>query len=90
MTWLSLSWKGPFPPCPQVRRYLSRVRREGTARVKMFFIVTVAYLLFWGPLFVVTLVNWHWHFEEAKQSMAHEVGPNPSSFFWVQQSITSI
>ena len=37
----------------QVRHYLERINREGVARVKMFFIVTIAYLLFWGPLFLV-------------------------------------
>ena len=33
----------------------------------------MAYLIFWGPLFMVTLFNWDWDYEEAKQSMAHEV-----------------
>ena len=36
-------------------------------------VITTAYLIFWGPLFLVTLVNWDWDYEEAKQSMAHEV-----------------
>jgi hypothetical protein len=30
----------------------------------MFLVITVAYLIFWGPLFMVTLVNWNWEFEE--------------------------
>jgi hypothetical protein len=30
----------------------------------MFLVITVAYLIFWGPLFTVTLVNWNWEFEE--------------------------
>ena len=29
--------------------------QEGIARVKMFMVITVAYLVFWGPLFLVTL-----------------------------------
>ena len=36
-------------------------------------VITMAYLIFWGPLFFVTLFNWDWDYEEAKQSMAHEV-----------------
>ena len=36
-------------------------------------VITTAYLIFWGPLFLVTLLNWDWDYEEAKQSMAHEV-----------------
>ena len=38
----------------KVKHYLDRINREGVARVKMFFIVTIAYLLFWGPLFLVS------------------------------------
>lgn len=30
---------------------------EGVQRVKMFLVITTAYVLFWGPLFFVTLVN---------------------------------
>jgi len=57
----------------KVRMYLNRLERQGTERVKMFLVITIAYLIFWGPLFLVTLVNWDWNFEEAKHSMAHEV-----------------
>ena len=39
----------------------------------MLSVITTAYLIFWGPLFLVTLLNWDWDYEEAKQSMAHEV-----------------
>ena len=39
----------------------------------MLTVITTAYLIFWGPLFLVTLLNWDWDYEEAKQSMAHEV-----------------
>ena len=41
----------------KVKHYLDRINREGVARVKMFFIVTIAYLLFWGPLFLVGLTQ---------------------------------
>ena len=41
----------------KVKHYLDRINREGVARVKMFFIVTIAYLLFWGPLFLVGLTS---------------------------------
>ena len=57
----------------KVKMYLNKMEREGIDRVKMFLVITIAYLIFWGPLFLVTLVNWDWNFEEAKQSMAHEV-----------------
>jgi len=56
-----------------VKNYLNVLERDGIERVKMFFIIASAYLIFWGPLFLVTLVNWDWEFEQAKQSMAHEV-----------------
>jgi len=57
----------------KVKSYLHKLEREGRERVKMYLTVTLAYLIFWGPLFLVTLVNWDWEFEEAKQSMSHEV-----------------
>ena len=44
-----------FKSVHQVKHYLERINREGVARVKMFFIVTIAYLLFWGPLFLVCI-----------------------------------
>jgi hypothetical protein len=34
------------------------MEQEGIARVKMFMVITVAYLVFWGPLFLVTLFSW--------------------------------
>lgn len=40
-----------------MRDYLSRMERDGVQRVKMFLVITAAYVLFWGPLFFVTLVN---------------------------------
>ncbi|XP_060829743.1 uncharacterized protein LOC132914558 isoform X2 [Bombus pascuorum] len=41
----------------KMRNYLKRMEREGVQRVKMFLVVTAAYVIFWGPLFFVTLVN---------------------------------
>ncbi|KAK9869489.1 hypothetical protein WA026_003244 [Henosepilachna vigintioctopunctata] len=41
----------------KMREYLNRMERDGVQRVKMFLIITAAYVLFWGPLFFVTLVN---------------------------------
>ena len=39
----------------------------------MFVIITLAYLIFWGPLFLVTLVNISLDWKAAKSSAAHEV-----------------
>ncbi|XP_034239050.1 uncharacterized protein LOC117643972 [Thrips palmi] len=41
----------------RMRNYLKRMEREGVQRVKMFLVITGAYVLFWGPLFFVTLVH---------------------------------
>ncbi|XP_014277065.1 uncharacterized protein [Halyomorpha halys] len=41
----------------RMRNYLERVEREGVQRVKMFLVITAAYVIFWGPLFFVTLVH---------------------------------
>ena len=41
---------------------------------QMFLVITLAYLIFWGPLFLVTLFNWSWDWNDAKKSMAHEGG----------------
>lgn len=40
-----------------VQNYIGRLEREGIRRVKMFVIMLVAYLVFWGPLFSVTLLQ---------------------------------
>lgn len=40
-----------------MRDYLRRMEREGVQRVKMFLVITAAYVLFWGPLFFVTLIH---------------------------------
>lgn len=41
----------------RMRNYLERMEREGVQRVKMFLVITAAYVIFWGPLFFVTLVH---------------------------------
>lgn len=40
-----------------MRDYLRRMEKDGVQRVKMFLVITAAYVLFWGPLFFVTLVQ---------------------------------
>ena len=46
---------------------------EGIKHVKMFVIITLAYIIFWGPLFVVTLINISLDWKDAKSSVSHEV-----------------
>lgn len=41
----------------RLRGYLARVEREGVRRVRMFLVITAAYILFWGPLFLITLLH---------------------------------
>ncbi|XP_025832482.1 uncharacterized protein LOC108743025 [Agrilus planipennis] len=41
----------------RMRNYLRKMEQEGVQRVKMFLIITAAYVLFWGPLFFITLVH---------------------------------
>ena len=75
----------------QLKNYVSRMEKEGVARVKMLSIVTGSYLIFWGPLFIVTVWNWNWSWAQAKNSIAHEVGGNnfifPCSPFSIQVSL---
>ena len=42
-------------------------------KVRMLSIITGSYIIFWGPLFAVTVWHWSWGWEEAKKSLAHEV-----------------
>ena len=35
--------------------------------------MTAAYLVFWGPLFLVTLVHWRMEWTEARSSVTHQV-----------------
>ena len=65
--------KGNVRPTSNIKEYIARMEQEGVVRVKMFLVITVAYLIFWGPLFLVTLVNWSWEWKDAKKSMSHEV-----------------
>ena len=39
----------------RLKCYIAKMEEEGIARVKMFMAITVAYLILWGPLFLVTL-----------------------------------
>jgi len=48
------------------------MEREGIQRVKMFMAITVAYLIFWGPLFLVTLFSWG-DYKTDEPSASHEV-----------------
>ena len=48
--------------------------------LQIFSIITCAYLMFWGPLFLVTLLHPHWEWKDAKQSMLHEVEYMPHFF----------
>jgi len=70
---IQTSEKEAVPPPSKIGVYIERMEREGVARVKMFLVITVAYLIFWGPLFLVTLFNWSWEWKDAKKSMSHEV-----------------
>ena len=56
-----------------MKHYVNRMEKEGVARVKMLSIVTGSYLIFWGPLFIVTVWNWNWSWAQAKNSIAHEI-----------------
>lgn len=55
-----------------MQRYLRRMEEEGVQRVKMFVVITAAYVLFWGPLFFVTLV----HHPVIGSPMGYEVNKN--------------
>ena len=46
---------------------------QSVSRVKMFVVVTTAYVIFWGPLFLTTLANYSNNWKDARKSMAHEV-----------------
>ena len=52
---------------------MMQMEEEGINQVKMFVIITLAYLIFWGPLFVVTLANISTDWKDVKSSVAHEV-----------------
>ena len=52
---------------------MMEMEEEGINQVNMFVIITLAYLLFWGPPFVVTLANISTDWKDVKSSVAHEV-----------------
>ncbi|CAG9859622.1 unnamed protein product [Phyllotreta striolata] len=60
----------------RMRDYLRRMERDGVQRVKMFVVITGAYVLFWGPLFFVTLVN----HPVVGSPLGHEVNGHRISF----------
>ncbi|KAG8189749.1 hypothetical protein JTE90_012924 [Oedothorax gibbosus] len=41
----------------QIQSYIHRLEQEGIRRVKSFAIILAAYVLFWGPLFTLTLIQ---------------------------------
>jgi len=61
------------PQSVKIQRYIEHLETDGITRVKMYMIITTAYLIFWAPLFMVTLVNYTSDWKQAKNSMAHEV-----------------
>ena len=56
----------------RLKHYIARMEQEGIARVKMFIAITVAYLVFWGPLFLVTLFSYG-DYKTETPSTSHEV-----------------
>ncbi|GFS69801.1 g_PROTEIN_RECEP_F1_2 domain-containing protein [Nephila pilipes] len=40
-----------------IQSYIDRLEKEGIRRVKMFVVLLVAYVIFWGPLFIVILIQ---------------------------------
>ena len=49
---------GGLTESARIKAYIARLERDGIARVKMFIVITIAYLIFWGPLFLVTLFSY--------------------------------
>lgn len=56
----------------RLKSYIAKMEREGIQRVKMFLAITVAYLVFWGPLFLVTLFSYT-DYKTDTPSASHEV-----------------
>uniref|UniRef100_A0A0K2TZ94 G-protein coupled receptors family 1 profile domain-containing protein n=1 Tax=Lepeophtheirus salmonis TaxID=72036 RepID=A0A0K2TZ94_LEPSM len=56
----------------RIKSYIQKMEKEGIARVKMFIIITVAYLIFWGPLFLVTLFSYG-DYKTEDPSASHEI-----------------
>ena len=57
----------------QMQTYMIEFEEEGIKHVKMFVIITIAYIIFWGPLFLVTLINISLDWKDARSSVSHEV-----------------
>ena len=57
----------------EMERLSREVQREGLARVRILSILSTSYILFWSPLFAVTLLSWSWSWEYARNSTAHVV-----------------
>ena len=55
---MALIHQTPLSESARIKSYIARLEREGIARVKMFIVITIAYLIFWGPLFLVTLFSY--------------------------------
>ncbi|XP_023322544.1 uncharacterized protein LOC111696958 [Eurytemora carolleeae] len=56
-----------------MEKYIAKIERDGIRRVRMFTVITLAYIMFWSPVFIITLLNPGWEWKEARKSMAHEV-----------------
>ena len=57
----------------EVETISQQVQSEGLARVRILYILSTSYIIFWSPLFAVTLLSWSWSWEYAKNSTAHVV-----------------
>ena len=42
------------PQSVKIQQYIRHLETEGISRVKMYMIITAAYLIFWAPLFLVS------------------------------------
>ena len=69
---MSQTHQTPLSESARIKSYIARLEREGIARVKMFIVITIAYLIFWGPLFLVTLFSYA-DYKTETPSTSHEV-----------------
>ena len=54
---------------------------------QMYMVITTAYLIFWAPLFLVTLLNYTSDWKAAKNSVAHEVRQLNNSFLGTRGAV---
>ena len=47
------------PQSVKIQRYIKNLETDGITRVKMYMIITTAYLIFWAPLFMVSTQQEH-------------------------------